>query len=1136
LQVTRSGDRLALGGRQQRAVLALLLADAGAVVSVGRLADALWGEETPGGFVTTVQTYVFHLREVLEPARGHGAAANVLVTEPGSGYRLDTRGSSVDSAVFEGSVRVGREAMDRGAYDEASAELAGGLGLWRGEVLADLADLGFVGPIAARLEELRLVAQGLRIVAELALGRHDGALPEIDRLIADHPLREQFHAQRITALYRSGRQSDALAAYRELRGRLDEELGIEPSPPLQRLHQAVLVQDPVLDWIPPRVRESPAPDSLAVSDVDALRTPPRSPEPEPSGPRRAALRPVLSHLGDRWFRITAVATAILLVIGLTTLVTQILRSSPPSFPGNSIGSMNDDGSLGESMSVGRSPDGLAFGAGSLWAANRADGTVSRIDPETRLVLQVITVGTSPTSLTVTANDVWVTNFDSGTVSRINTVTNTAVDNIAVGNQPAAIASGPSGVWVANSGDDTVQRIDPITGRVDKAVAVGDSPDGIAVDSKAVWVCNGVDGTVLEIDPVTLQFGRSILVGGGPRGIALTADDVWVASRLSQSVTRINRATGAIRTIGVGDGPHSVQVAGNAVWVSNEYDGTISRVDPSSNEVETLPNIGASPRGLAEAGGSIWVALGAFADPGHKGGTLRVVGRAVPGGRSGVDPAAVADSTTIPVERLVYDGLVALGMSGGSDSGSLVPDLALSLPHPSNNNRTYAFTLRSGIRYSTGREVHATDFRTGVLKALTVGGNTEFYAGIVGGRNCIDHPASCDLSAGLITDDAARRVTFNLVAPDPEFLYKLTYFVYPVPPGIPATVSEVPVPGTGPYMISAYVPKRQFTLKRNPHFSQWSFAAQPAGYPDVIDFRELSGKAAADEVIAGRVDVARLAPSTAALRHDLALRYPGLFKEQVLAQTSLEYLNTRMGPFNDVRVRQALNYAVDRNRLVAIEGAETSFGVTCQVLPPNFPSHRWYCPYTTGTPDGGYHGPDLAKAQALVRLSGTRGMTVTVQGFAGDPKAGGSDHALNVYFATVLRKLGYTVKLREQAADYDILPTRRHVQITAAPGWIADYPAAANFFDGVFSCTSAVVGGSWYCNPQVERKAAEAHAAELTDPGKAGRLWAEVDRLITDDAPVVALGNSTVSRLISPRVGNYQSNALLGPLLSQLWVK
>jgi DNA-binding SARP family transcriptional activator len=119
LQVTRKGERLALGGPQQRAVLALLLAEAGAVVSVGRLADALWGEDTPSGFVTTVQTYVFHLREVLEPGRGHGQTWRVLVTEPGSGYRLDTRGSSVDSVLFEGSVRAGRDAMGRGAYDEA---------------------------------------------------------------------------------------------------------------------------------------------------------------------------------------------------------------------------------------------------------------------------------------------------------------------------------------------------------------------------------------------------------------------------------------------------------------------------------------------------------------------------------------------------------------------------------------------------------------------------------------------------------------------------------------------------------------------------------------------------------------------------------------------------------------------------------------------------------------------------------------------------------------------------------------------------------------------------------------------------------------------------------------------------------
>ena len=122
-------------------------------------------------------------------------AGKVLVTEPG-GYRLDTGGSIVDSAIFEDTVRAGREALDRHAYEEASAELERGLRPWRGEVLADVADLGFAAPIVARLEAIRMIAQELRIDAELALGRHAAALPEIDRLLVEHPLEEQLHEQR----------------------------------------------------------------------------------------------------------------------------------------------------------------------------------------------------------------------------------------------------------------------------------------------------------------------------------------------------------------------------------------------------------------------------------------------------------------------------------------------------------------------------------------------------------------------------------------------------------------------------------------------------------------------------------------------------------------------------------------------------------------------------------------------------------------------------------------------------------------------------------------------------------------------------------------------------------------------------
>jgi peptide/nickel transport system substrate-binding protein/oligopeptide transport system substrate-binding protein len=161
------------------------------------------------------------------------------------------------------------------------------------------------------------------------------------------------------------------------------------------------------------------------------------------------------------------------------------------------------------------------------------------------------------------------------------------------------------------------------------------------------------------------------------------------------------------------------------------------------------------------------------------------------------------------------------------------------------------------------------------------------------------------------------------------------------------------------------------------------------------------------------------------------------------------------------------------------------------------------------------------------------MPVTVQGLAG-----GADHDLNVYLATVLRQLGYQVKLREvpPSAGFDLLKSRRHVQITSGPGWIAGYPSGSSFYDAVFSCATAMGGPGWYCNASVEAAAAQAHRAEGSDPAKAGPLWAQVDRLITDDAPVVALGNLTPTTLISTRVGNYQSSPLVGPVLSQMWVR
>src|SRR5215831_14587021 len=247
LEVWRSGRVVPLGGPRQRAVLALLLIEANRVVSMDRLAEDLWGGHPPEGWATTLQIYVVHLRRALESDRARGAAGDILVTK-GRGYLLRVDPEQLDAAVFEDGFTAGRAALDAGRYAEAAGTLRQALGLWRGPVLADLADYAFTRPEAARLEELRLAAVEARIDADLGLGRHDELTGELERLAGEHLLRERLHGQLMLALYRCGRQAEALAAYRRARDLLAGELGIDAGEPLQRLHASILAHDPALDW------------------------------------------------------------------------------------------------------------------------------------------------------------------------------------------------------------------------------------------------------------------------------------------------------------------------------------------------------------------------------------------------------------------------------------------------------------------------------------------------------------------------------------------------------------------------------------------------------------------------------------------------------------------------------------------------------------------------------------------------------------------------------------------------------------------------------------------------------------------------------------------------------------------------
>jgi DNA-binding SARP family transcriptional activator len=246
LEVVEQGRPLPLGGARQRALLALLLTRANEVVSTDRLIDELWGERTPSGAANALQYHVSQLRKLL------GGADAIVTKEPG--YMIQVGPDELDLLRFERLVEEGQ----RSSTEAAARLLRDALALWRGPALADVAHESFAQAEIHRLEELRLVAHERRVDADLALGRDAELVAEVEALVREHPLRERFRAQLMLALYRSGRQAEALEVYRQTRRQLVDELGIEPSPALQELEQAILHQDPELspraDAVAPRQR------------------------------------------------------------------------------------------------------------------------------------------------------------------------------------------------------------------------------------------------------------------------------------------------------------------------------------------------------------------------------------------------------------------------------------------------------------------------------------------------------------------------------------------------------------------------------------------------------------------------------------------------------------------------------------------------------------------------------------------------------------------------------------------------------------------------------------------------------------------------------------------------------------------
>jgi YVTN family beta-propeller protein len=1115
VEVCDGGRNLPLGGPKQRALLADLILNAGCIVSTARLTGDLWGDAPPPTADHIVETYVARLRKVL---RG-GTAPEVLLTRP-PGYMLDVEPARVDAVRFGELVRDGTAAAERGDHEQASALLRAALALWRGEALADIADMPFAQAAARRLNDQQLIALERRITSDLGLGRAQDLVPELEALVAIHPYHEPFHRQLMLALYRSGRQGEALGAYRRARGVLVEELGIEPGPELRSMEQAILHQDPELE------QPSAARAHRRGSQEPVRLGSPRG--PVPSGRKRRR------HL-------TVIATAALAVVAAASL-SLALRAAPAgaSVPANGIGVLSASGtSITAGLALASPPGGLAAGGGSVWATSSASQAVYRIDPDTRTVTQAITVGAGAGGLAYSGGDVWVANTLDGTVSRIDGAAGQVVQTIGAGSDPTGVAAGLGAVWVTDPVGSTVTRIDPSSGLLTRTIGLTSPPYGIALGAGSVWVTSPAGGNVTQIDPVAGQPIRSVPVGADPGAIAYGFGSVWVANRLDSTVTRIDPGTGTVtQTIPVGNGPAALAVAATGVWVADATAETVVRIDPATGRVESSLPVGDPPLAAAVVNGAPWIATGAGYASRHRGGTLRIVSSAWPGT---FDPATSYFSFGPVFSEATYDTLVTFQRAGGSEGLQFVPDLALALPAASAGGTQYTFVLRPGLRYSNGEPVRPEDFRYALERVFELNPSLRsFFSGLVGADAC--HTGSpCDLSRAITVDDHARTVTFHLTAPDGNFLYKLALpFNAPVPASVPAhPVGFNPVPGTGPYMITRYVQGQEIDLARNPYFRQWSAAAQPDGFPDRIVWR--FGLTPAQEVAAieaGRADWMGDPPPD---YQGLIARYAPQVHLNPLPGIAYAAFNVTVPPFNNLGVRHAVSLAADRNTAVEALGGTGAAEPACQVIPPGIPGYRPYCPFTADpSASGTWIGPNLVRARHLVAASHTDGMRVVVWVHQWQP-----DRALGPYVVGVLRELGYRASLRvASVAGFarNVNDTRRRVQASVAT-WIADYPSASDFFDLFFRCSSFrkadpanTTSGSFFCQPSIDSQMRRADQLQTSDPQAAAQVWASVDREVTNLAPWVPFASLRFADFTSTRVGDYQYNPAWGIVLDQLWVR
>ena len=687
---------------------------------------------------------------------------------------------------------------------------------------------------------------------------------------------------------------------------------------------------------------------------------------------RSALRigdPTVQPERGRSRRLVAGAAVIVLLAIATVAAFLFTRDSGGlSSAPNSVVALDPSGSISAVVPVGARPVAITSGAGALWVANLDDQSVTRVDVASRQAVRTIPIGDAPTALAATRTAVWVTHGArdlSKIDARYDHVTSTrslAASGSFFGGTVRPTLAAFGSIWIVDP-DGVVSRVDPDSARRQGSVGVGNAPSAIAAGAGSVWVTNSADGTVTRIDPATL-VAATIPVGHGPAAVAVNAAGAWVANAGDNALVRIDTGTNAVAgTTPVGEGPAAVLATPTALWVANGRDGTVMRLDPRTGEVSKTIHVGGTPNALATAGGHVWVAIApAPPHPAAAGGVARLT---MEDDFASLDPALGSW-----LQYTTCAHLVTYPDKPAPEGSRIVPEVAEAVPDPTAGGTTYTFRIRRGFRFSppSNEVVTAMTFKSTIERVSNPRLKSWLanqFSSIVGYRAYVTGKAR-EIS-GIVA--RGQTLTIRLSQPDGGFLADLAGgSACAVPRDTPVVAGGInDIPSAGPYYIASYTPRQQLVLQRNPSYH----GDRPHRLEQIVVAIGIDPARALEQVEAGEADYALGLPREAGPRLESAYGpgseaakagYQQYFISEALGARYL-HMNTSRRLFSDVRLRRAVNYAIDRRALAAQgrRAAETN------PFNAGAPTDDYIPPSAAGAAD--FHlypltGPDLRRAKRI----------------------------------------------------------------------------------------------------------------------------------------------------------------------------